>query len=148
MKYTQTATLLIVTLTAGLIAGLMFGYACSVMPGHLVEKLADGRADEADPQHALDAAAGRDRSVDAFADLLVGGAQVVVKAAADRSQRDPAAGPFEQRGSDPALQLLDRLTDPGGGHVQPLGGAAEMQLLGEGQEDLDVALLHHRSSHS
>jgi uncharacterized membrane protein len=33
MKYTQTATLLIVTLTAGLIAGLMFGYACSVMPG-------------------------------------------------------------------------------------------------------------------
>jgi uncharacterized membrane protein len=33
MKYTQTATLLIVTVTAGLIAGLMFGYACSVMPG-------------------------------------------------------------------------------------------------------------------
>jgi hypothetical protein len=26
--------------------------------------------------------------------------------------------------------------------MQPLGGAAEVQLLGKGQEDLDVAQLH------
>jgi hypothetical protein len=32
--------------------------------------------------------------------------------------------------------------------VQPFGGPAEVQLLGEGEEDLDVALLHHRSRRS
>src|SRR5262249_43679051 len=116
--------------------------------GGLVEKLADGGADEADPQHALDAAPGRDRTVDALADLLVGGPKVVVEAAADRGQRDLAAGPLEQRRPDPALQLPNRLADPGGGHVQPFGGAAEVQLLGEDQEDLDVSLFHHRPSRS
>src|SRR5262249_33447003 len=69
----------------------------------LVQKLADGRADEADPQHAFDAAGGRDCPVDAFADLLVSGPQVVVEAAADRGQRDWAAGPLEQRRPDPPL---------------------------------------------
>jgi len=69
----------------------------------LVQELADGRADEAGPQHAFDAAGGRDCPVDALADLLVGGPQVVVEAAAYRGQRDLAAGPLEQWRPDPPL---------------------------------------------
>jgi hypothetical protein len=51
--------------------------------------------------------------------------------------------PLEQRHPDLALHLPDRLADLRSGQVQALGGPAEVQLLGEGQEDLDLALLHH-----
>jgi hypothetical protein len=48
------------------------------------------------------------------------------------------AVPREKLGADGAFLLLDRLADPGHRDVQPLGGAAEVPLLSQGQEDLDV----------
>jgi hypothetical protein len=81
-------------------------------------------------------------------DLLTGRAHLVVEAATDRSQLRSAAGALEQRRANAPFQLLDRLTDPGGGHVQPLRRPTEVQLVGEGQEDLHVPLLHRRSHRS
>ena len=89
------------------------------------------------------APAGGDRPGNDLPRLLEGGPQAFLEVAADGREHDPAAGALEQRYPDLALHLPDRLADPRGGHVQALGGAAEMQLLGEGQEDLDLALLHH-----
>ena len=107
---------------------------------------AGGGADEPDPQCPADAAGGGHRPVDGVVDLLVGGPQLLAEAATDRGQLHAAAGALEQRRADAPFQLLDRLADPGRGHVQPLGRPAEVQLVGEGQEDLDVPLLHRRST--
>jgi hypothetical protein len=113
--------------------------------GHLQDELAGGGPDEPDPQGPLDTAGGGRRPVDGVVDLLVGGPQLVAQAATDRGQLHPAAGALEQRGADAPLQLLNRLADPGRGHVQPLGRPAEVQLVGEHQEDLDIPLLHRHS---
>jgi hypothetical protein len=65
---------------------------------------------------------------------------------AERGQAHRAAGgTVEQQPADPAFLLFDRLADPGLGDMQPLGGPAEVQLLGERQKDLDVAQLHPMS---
>jgi hypothetical protein len=104
--------------------------------GHLEHELAGGGAHEAHPQHAADPAGRADGPVDPVLDLLEGGTQVVLEPAADRGQLHPPAGPLEQRRPDAALQLLDRLAHPGRRHVQPLGSAAEVKLLRQGQEDL------------
>jgi hypothetical protein len=110
--------------------------------GDRQDELAGGGADEADAQRVAHPAGGGDRPLDALPDALVGGAQVLLEAAADGRRPDPAARPLEQRGAHLLLELLDRLADPGRAHVQALGGAAEVQFVGQGQEDLDVALLH------
>lgn len=114
--------------------------------GHLEDEPAGGGADEPDPQCPADAAGGGHRPVAGVLDLLVGGPQLVAEAAADRGQLHAAAGALEQGRTDAPFQLLDRLADPGCGHVQPLGRPAEVQLVGEHQEDLDVPLLHRRST--
>jgi hypothetical protein len=40
------------------------------------------------------------------------------------------------------FQLLDRLTHARSGDQQTFGGAPEVQLVGERQEDLDLAPFH------
>lgn len=60
--------------------------------------------------------------------------KVVAEPRAQRGERDAAAGAFEQRRADTALQLLDHLTDPGLGQSQPFSGTAEVQLLGQHEE--------------
>jgi hypothetical protein len=110
--------------------------------GHLEDELGAAGADEPDPQRPADAAGGRHRPIDGVVDLLVGRPHLLAQAATDRRQLDPAAGAFEQGCADAPFQLLDRLADPGRGHVQPLRRPAEVQLVDERQEDLDVPLLH------
>jgi hypothetical protein len=58
---------------------------------------------------------------------------------AERGEPGAAAGPLEQGAADPALLLLDRLADPRLGDPQAFGGASEVELFGQRQEDLDVA---------
>ena len=68
--------------------------------------------------------------------------QVVTQATADRGELHLAAGAFEETGTEALLQPADGLAHPGGGDVQALGRAAEVELLGEGEEDLDLASFH------
>lgn len=92
----------------------------------------------------MDTAAGGRRPFQGCEDLPMGGAQVVVEAAADRGEADAAAGALEQRRAHPALQLLDGLADPAGGDTQAFGRAAEVQLFGERQERLQFVPFQHR----
>jgi hypothetical protein len=67
------------------------------------------------------------------------------EAATDRGQLDAAAGALEQRRADlPFHLLIVWLTWA----VDTLSRSAEVQLIGDGQEDLDVLLLHHRPARS
>jgi hypothetical protein len=58
-------------------------------------------------------------------------------------ERDPAGGPFQQPHPELALEPGDLLADRGLHHRQPLGGPAEVQLLGDGDEVPQLAELHH-----
>ena len=79
-----------------------------------------------------------------LAEALVGRAQFAEQLRAERSQAYPPAGPFEQPAPDPAFQRLYRLADPGGRQVQPRRGSPEVQLVGHGEEGLDLPGLDHR----
>ena len=61
---------------------------------------------------------------------------------ADRGQRDAALGADEQGLADLVLQRADGLAQRRLGHVQAFGGAAEMQLLGHGDELAKMAQVH------
>jgi hypothetical protein len=69
--------------------------------------------------------------------------KVVAELPAQRGEADLAAvGAVEQFPAQPALLLTDGLADTGLGHVQTFGRPAEMQHLGQRQEDLDVSKFH------
>lgn len=68
--------------------------------------------------------------------------EVLAQTPADRGQGDASVGAVEQDDAEAPFLLGDGLTDTGLGHMKPLRGAAEVQLLGQGQEDLDVTQLH------
>jgi hypothetical protein len=68
-----------------------------------------------------------------------GGGEVALERFAGRGEADPAAGPVEDLDSEPGLQGADGLADRRLGDAQPLGGAAEVQFAGEGQEDPQLA---------
>lgn len=76
--------------------------------------------------------------VDPVDDLPVGRAQALVEPITDRGEADGAGGALEQRRPDTPLLLLDGVTDPGRGDVQPLRSAPEVQFLRQCQEYLDV----------
>ncbi len=62
-------------------------------------------------------------------------------------QLDPARRPHEQLHAERRLERLDPLAERRLGDVQPLGGAAEVQLLGDGDEVAEVAHeVHDRTS--
>ena len=97
------------------------------------------RAGEGDPQHLLKRRTGRALGMcQHLADALVGRAQFAEQLRAERSQAYPPAGPFEQPTPDAAFQRLYRLADPGGRQVQPRRGSPEVQLVGHGEEGLDL----------
>ncbi len=61
---------------------------------------------------------------------------------AGRREGDLAGGAHQQRDAELPLQLLDRPGERGLGHAEALGGAAEVQLLGDGDEVPELAYLH------
>ena len=104
---------------------------------------AQARPGEADAYGAADAAYGRGGAADRLADLPIADFELLPQLFADRRESYDAAGALEQFGADHPLLLLDRLAHPGRGNVQPLRRTAEVKLLGQGQENLDVAELHY-----
>lgn len=98
--------------------------------------------DHADAQDGGDALGGEFGSAHAVVKSGVHGPQVVAELLAERRQPYRAGAAVEQRSADLAFLFLDGLGDPGRGDVQPGGSTREVQFLGQGQEDLDVAQLH------
>ena len=54
---------------------------------------------------------------------------------------DLAAGAIEEPTAQVRLEAADGFADAWLGDLQPLGGAAEVQLFGEGQEDAELTEL-------
>jgi hypothetical protein len=86
--------------------------------------------------------AGRFGAGEPFPEKVDGLLEVLAQTPADRGQGDAPAGAVEQDDTEAPFLLGDGLTDAGLGHMKPLRGASEVQLLGQGQEDLDVTQLH------
>ena len=81
------------------------------------------------------------RALEDSDEALVGGRDVGEEALARRGQRHAAAGAVDEALPELGLQLAQalahaRLRDP-----EPLGGAPEVELVGEGEEDADLAEL-------
>lgn len=96
------------------------------------------RADDAEPYTAR-AQTGRLGAGESRSEEVVGLLEILAETPADRGQGHAPAGAVEQCRADAPFLFGDGLADAGLGHVQPLGGAAEVQLLGQRQEDLDVS---------
>ena len=100
------------------------------------------RADEADRQPAdlaaLDAPGLARRVLDRVEDLP----RPDQERLAGRGQLDLALVAQQQRRADLLLELADLLAQRRLGHVQALGRAAEVQLLGDDDEVAQVAELH------
>ncbi|HWM20527.1 MAG TPA: hypothetical protein VNO51_12625, partial [Ilumatobacteraceae bacterium] len=114
--------------------------------GDLENEAPGGRAEETDPEQTVHLAAGRDRPFDAGLDLLERWFQVITEGPPDRRELHTSTRSFEQQGAEPPFEVLDRLADSRGRYDQPLGGATEVQFVGERQKDLDLTPLHRLSS--
>jgi hypothetical protein len=101
--------------------------------------------ERAEVQRADLPASDGDGLLDARRDLAVARVEPVAQPFAQRGEAHAAAGPLEQGAADPALLLLDRLTDARLRHAKAFGRTPEVELLGERQEDLDVTQLHRSS---
>ena len=62
------------------------------------------------------------------------GPRLVEQHRAHRSERDTGGRADEEQGADVGLQLLDRPAQGRLAHVQPGGGPAEVQFLGDRHE--------------
>jgi hypothetical protein len=102
----------------------------------------DVEGHQADAQLCGDAAGRQLGPLHGVVQARVDRLQVVAELPADLGQAHRAAGAGEEFGADAPLLLLDGLADACLGDVQPLRGPAEVQLLGQHQEDLDVPQLH------
>ncbi|MCY1404835.1 hypothetical protein D9M71_200570 [compost metagenome] len=71
-------------------------------------------------------------------------AGLIEEAPASFGQLDPTVGAFQQARTDFLFQRLDLLAQWGLGNTQLLGGAAEMQLFGHGDEVAQVSQFHGR----
>ncbi|KOQ36381.1 hypothetical protein ABW37_27645 [Achromobacter xylosoxidans] len=69
-------------------------------------------------------------------------ARVAQEAAAGGAQFDLAAAALEQRHAQVLLQQLDLARQRRLRHAQALGGAAEVQFLGHGDEAFELAEFH------
>src|SRR5690606_40409778 len=91
----------------------------------------------------VDAASRQRRAFQAVLQRVMNRDEVVTQPGADGREADiSAVRAIEQASADLHLELGDHLTDPRLRDVQSLRGAAEVQFLGEGEEDLDVSKLH------
>ena len=75
-------------------------------------------------------------------------ARRALKLLAERGKPNPTAGACEQRPADLALQRGHQSAHPWLRQAQSFRGPAEVQLLGENQEDLDLGGVHARSPNS
>ncbi|MCY1182798.1 hypothetical protein D9M73_233760 [compost metagenome] len=75
-------------------------------------------------------------------DLLADRPRLVEEQPPGRGQGDAAVGAVEQARADFLFQRLDLLAQRRLGNAQLSGGAAEMQLLGDGDEVTQVTQLH------
>jgi hypothetical protein len=62
----------------------------------------------------------------------------------DRGQRDLTRGAIEQLLAELGLEPADLCADARLRDVQPLGGAREVRLVGNGDEVLELSQLHNR----
>jgi hypothetical protein len=58
-------------------------------------------------------------------------------------QRDDAAAALEESHTHAAFHGSHEIADAGGGQPQPLGGASEVQFLGNAEKRLDFPHLQH-----
>jgi hypothetical protein len=68
-----------------------------------------------------------------------GGREGALEFLARQREADPAAGPVEDLDAEPGLKDAYGLAHPGLGDAQPLRGPAEVQLVGEYEEDPQLA---------
>jgi hypothetical protein len=94
---------------------------------------------EADLQFARGPYAGRPRGREGVLCGLERGAGGLDERAAGVGELDVAGGAHEQFGPEVALEAGDRRAQRLLGHVQPGGGAREVQLLGNGEEVAEQA---------
>jgi hypothetical protein len=66
--------------------------------------------------------------------------------AAGRGQPHRTAGAVQQGDPEDALQQLDLTAQRWLGHVQPLGGAAEVKFFGRGHETAQLTQFEHRKA--
>ena len=114
--------------------------------GHELGDLLDERAQQAEPGRGGEPEAQHARP--ARGDLPgergggVGGgeqaARLLQEDGARRRQLDVPVVPLQERHPHGAFELLDLAAQRGLGHVQPLRGAAEVELLGDGLEAADL----------
>ncbi len=111
-------------------------------PGHDRQQR---RADEVDPQQAR--LAGVDPPRGGHGDVELGQHRpgVAQERLAGRGQLDAAAGAGQQADAELLLQAGDLLAERGLGDVQAGGGAAEVKLLGDGDEVAQLAKFHESS---
>lgn len=102
------------------------------------------RAHGAEGQGARGAPGDGPGRLDALLDLPVSALERAVQLLAEGREADAARGAVEQGAADEPFLLLDRLADAPRADAQPLGGAAEVQLLRQRQKDLDLPHLHAR----
>jgi hypothetical protein len=74
-------------------------------------------------------------------ELVVGGADLLAEALAERGQLHVPVGSEDELAAQLAFQAAKALADPRGRHPEPLGGAAEVELLGECEEDPQLTKL-------
>ena len=121
------------------------------MPGRLRSSSVQQRAEHADGRHRREAESQRAGRAAVDPPGHVAGALdereqpvgLVEEGAPGLGQRDPAVVALEQGHPDRALELLDLPAQRRLRHVEPLGRAAEVQLLGDGDEGADLVEGHH-----
>ncbi|WUP73161.1 hypothetical protein OG913_27615 [Microbispora hainanensis] len=101
-----------------------------------------GMTEHAQPQGLTRAQTGRLGAGEPRLDQVEGLLEVLPEAPAHRGQGHPPAGAIEQGHAEAPFLLADGLADAGLGHAEPFRRAAEVQLLRQREEDLDVAQLH------
>lgn len=89
-------------------------------------------------QHPVGGAGRRRGPVQGGGDPAVVGFQVGAELGAERGEGDAAAGAQEERGADAPFEALHQLADAGPGEQHALGGAAEVQFLGQDQEAVQL----------
>ena len=72
---------------------------------------------------------------------VVGGPDLGVEPLAERGERDPAAGAVDKLAAELVFELAQDLADAGRGQEEPFRTAAEVQLLGQGEEDAQLMQL-------
>jgi hypothetical protein len=110
------------------------GIAPPVLAEHGWNHVLGGRPDRGDPQHAELAATRATRLVECALRLRKRTPPLGQQHGTRGGECYSPAGPLEQQNTELALQRLDLLTQPGLGHMQPLGSTAEVQLFGDGDE--------------